>query len=145
MSDLLDRISKLLALADNAGTPEEADAAMAKAQFLCTQSQIELEVARLHQADKARRKTPIQKVVMLAPRDVTRGRRINNAAEMCSLFLAIAEANDIQCNIYHDSSGIIAFGFESDIEVCRGALRLACGADEGSMRCRHCCWPTQAC
>jgi hypothetical protein len=111
MDKQLDRISKLLRQAEKAGTPEEADAFMAKAQQLATATAIDLEVARQHVADKERRKVPTMRQVKIGEQ----GKRLLHT--YVELFLAIARANDITCDIAHNSTYVYAFGFDTDIDV----------------------------
>lgn len=124
MSKTLDRIALLLNQAENTDNEAEANAFMEKAQTLATAAQIELEVARQHQADKTKREVPEQRRVTVAgfvggdANYYSRARVQNNAAERVQLFLSIAAQNSVKCNIAHNSTYVIAFGFPSDIDVC---------------------------
>lgn len=123
MSKTLDRISLLLNQAENTTNEAEATAFMEKAQALATAAQIELEVARQHQADKTKREAPTQRKITVAGYTnpgtyYSRQRVQNNAAEMVNLFSTIAGQNNVRINIAHNSTYVIAFGFPSDIDVC---------------------------
>jgi hypothetical protein len=108
---VLRQIAAALRTAENAGTPDEADNAMQVAQRLATRYSIDLAVARSHAAP-ARRATPTHRSITLGePRK--RGLRT-----YVGLFLAIAEANDVTCNIAHNSTYVVAFGYEDDIALC---------------------------
>lgn len=107
---MIDRIAKLIALAEAAGTVEEAEAAFAKAQELATRHQIDLELARLQAAPKARQ-TPVQRVITIG----VRGKRSN--ASLVELFDTIGRANDVKCLIAHDSTRVYAHGFPSDLDT----------------------------
>lgn len=108
----LEKVGKLLRQAERAGTPEEAEAFFAKAQELATVNAIDLAVARAHVGKHEKREEPIIENITIGPR----GKR--GLASLVKLFLAIAEVNDVQCNIAHNSTYVIAFGFKSDIELC---------------------------
>lgn len=116
MSKTLDRIAALLAQAEDKGATEaEAATYVAKAQQLATLAAVDLETARQHQADKTRRESPIQRQITVAG---TVGSRVqNNAAEYCSLFLAIGQVQDVEFDIAHNNTYVIAYGLPSDIEV----------------------------
>lgn len=113
----MDRIAALLAQAEHPGTTDvEAEAFFAAAQRIATAAEISLETARQHQADKTKRETPIQKQIVLVQR--RQGAKVpNNSAQFCELFMAIGQANSLKFNIFHNSTGVIAFGMPSDIEV----------------------------
>jgi uncharacterized protein DUF2786 len=107
---MIDRIAKLLALAEGAKTPEEAEAAFGKAQELASRYAIDLELARLRTAPKVREK-PIKKTVRIGEA----GQRGN--AALVKLFIAIGAANDVSVLIAHNSTYVIAHGMPSDIEA----------------------------
>ena len=65
MSDLIDKIAKLLNLAERASTQAERDAYMDKVQTLATTAQIDLEEARQRQADTTKREQPERRTVTL--------------------------------------------------------------------------------
>jgi hypothetical protein len=109
---ILGRIAAALRTAENAGTEDEAANAMAVAQRLATTYSVDLAVARSHSARQGRRPTPAHRTVTLGEAG-KRGLRT-----YVSLFLAIADANDVTCNIAHNSTYVIAFGFEDDIALC---------------------------
>lgn len=111
MSSILDKISKVLAKAENTDNEHEADAFLAQAQRMATAHSIDLAVARRHVAKAQRREAPVQKTV-----DIGAPRAVGNA-RMVSLFVAIADNNDVTCNVAHNSTFVVAFGFPSDIEV----------------------------
>jgi hypothetical protein len=112
MSDrMLDKLAKLLNQAENASTPGEAAAFMKKAQALATLTSIDLAVARQHTAKKEQREQPTHKTITIGQP------RRNNNARLVNLFLAVADNNDVKCNIAKNSTYVIAFGMPSDIEV----------------------------
>ena len=126
---IVSRIAKALALAEGS-SGHEAENAMAFAQRLASTYAIDLEVARRQMADKNKREVPIQKRISF---DNAIARR-NTKKSLVELFLKIGYANDVKCNIYHDSSGVIAFGFPSDIDMTERifavvAVQMIAGAD----------------
>lgn len=112
MSKALDRISKLLAKAENAGTPEEAETFMAKVQEMATLTGIDLAVARMHQAKKEKVQEPEERRIQVNPYS----RRFNRK-HFVDLALAIADVNDCECTISGNDISITALGFPSDIDV----------------------------
>lgn len=108
----LELIGKLMRQAEGTDNDNEAAVFMDRAQRLATANGIDLAVARAHVGKHEKRETPIIKNIVVG----TRGKR--GLASFVRLFLQIAEANDVQCNIAHNSTYVIAFGYESDIEVC---------------------------
>lgn len=110
--DYLAKIGSLLALAENASTEAEADAAMKRAQILASKHAIDVETARQAVKDRTTRQTPIVRNIVLGER----GKR--GLATYVQLFLGIAAANDVTCNIAHNSTYVNAFGFPTDIDMC---------------------------
>lgn len=111
MSRQLDKLSLILRQAERASTEAEAEAFMAKAQDLATHWAIDLEIARQHVADKETRKVPVMREILIGQS----GKRLLHT--YVRLFLAIANANDITCDIASNSTKVYAFGFDSDIDV----------------------------
>lgn len=112
MSDrMLDRLAKILNQAEKASTPEEADAFMERAQALATTHSIDLAIAQRHTAKKEKREQPTHKTITIGQP------RKNNNARLVSLFLAVADNNDVKVNIAMNSTWVIAYGMPSDIEV----------------------------
>lgn len=107
---MLDRIAKLLNQAENAGTPEEADIFMAKAQELATLYSVDLAKAR--HATKDKEKTvPEQRTIHIGERG---GRGLRTLVD---LYLGIAAANDITCTIAHNATRVYAVGFKEDLDI----------------------------
>src|SRR4051812_20337017 len=108
----LTRLAALLRQAESTDNEHEAEAFMAAAQRLATATSIDLAVARAHSARKERRAAPIAKRIEIGPP----GKRALRT--YVQLFLAIARANDITCDLASNSTYVIAYGFETDIEMC---------------------------
>jgi len=108
---ILDRLAKILNQAENASTEAERDTFMSFAQKISTDNAIDLALARQHTAKKEEREQPEVRNIKVGPR----GAKGN--AKKVSLLLAIGQSNDLRFNIFHDSSGVVAFGFPSDIDV----------------------------
>lgn len=110
---MLDTLSKLLNQAENAATPEEAEAFFAKAQELATLHAISLAEARAHTAKSQQREQPTHEQVMVGqPRQ-----HVNS--HLCLLSVAIGEANSLRTNIASNNTYIIWFGLPSDIEAAK--------------------------
>lgn len=109
---MLTRIGGLLRQAESTDNPHEGEAFMAAAQRLATASSIDLAVARAHAAGREKRSTPIQRLITIGEPG-KKGLRT-----YAQLFLVIAAANDVQCDIAQSSAVIYAYGFSGDIDVC---------------------------
>ncbi|MGQ4597995.1 DUF2786 domain-containing protein [Nocardia sp. R6R-6] len=109
---MLTRIGGLLRKAESTDNEHEAEAFLAAAQRLATKSSIDLAVARAHIAGRERRPTPVQRIIPIgAP-----GKR--GLRTYVQLFVAIAAANDVRCDVARTSTQVYAYGFDSDIDTC---------------------------
>ncbi|WP_067532925.1 DUF2786 domain-containing protein [Nocardia crassostreae] len=109
---LLTRIGGLLRQAESTDNAHEAGAFLAAAQKLATRSAIDLTVARAHIASRERRPTPVQRVVPIGEAG-KRGLRT-----YVQLFVAIATANDVRCDVTRTSTTVYAYGFDTDLDTC---------------------------
>lgn len=109
---MLTRIGGLLRKAESTDNEHEAEAFLAAAQRLATRSSIDLAVARAHVAGRERRTTPIQRMIQIGEAG-KKGLRT-----YVQLFVAIADANDVRCDVTRTSTQVFAYGFESDIATC---------------------------
>ena len=114
MSDekYLTKLAALLRQAESTDNEHEAEAFMGAAQRLATVSSIDLAVARAHTARAERRTTPVARRIEIGPA----GKRALKT--YVQLFLAIAHANDLSCDLASNSTFVMAYGFETDIDVC---------------------------
>lgn len=112
MSKMLDKVSKLLAKAENAGTPEEAEAFMAKAQEMAAQNGLDLAVARMHQAKKERVEDPEERRIQVSPYT-----RKQNRKHFMELAMHIADVNDVRYLVGGGDYVLHAVGFPSDLDV----------------------------
>ncbi len=113
MSDerYLTKLAALLRQAESTDNEHEAEAFMAAAQRLATLTSIDLAVARAHTAREQRRTTPVARRIEIGPA----GKRALKT--YVQLFLAIARANDLSCDLASNSTYVMAYGFETDVEV----------------------------
>ncbi|WP_067884589.1 DUF2786 domain-containing protein [Nocardia vaccinii] len=109
---LLTRIGGLLRQAESTDNEHEAEAFLAAAQRLATRSSIDLTVARAHVTGRERRATPVQRIIAIGEPG-KRGLRT-----YVQLFVAIAAANDVRCDVTRTSTQVYAYGFDSDIASC---------------------------
>ncbi|GAA5045842.1 DUF2786 domain-containing protein [Nocardia callitridis] len=109
---MLTRIGGLLRKAESTDNEHEAEAFLAAAQRLATRSSIDLTVARAHVAGRERRATPVQRMIPIG----TAGKR--GLRTYVQLFVAIASANDVRCDVARTSTQVYAYGFDSDIDAC---------------------------
>ncbi len=108
----LAKLAALLRQAERTDNENEAEAFMAAAQRLATATSIDLAVARAYAARRERRATPVAKRIEIGPP----GKRALRT--YVQLFLAIARANDLTCDLAGNSTYVIAYGFETDVDVC---------------------------
>ncbi|MCX5044936.1 DUF2786 domain-containing protein [Aldersonia sp. NBC_00410] len=108
----LARIGGLLRQAESTDNEHEAAAFLAAAQRLATQSSIDLAVARSHVANRERRPVPTQRMVTIG----AAGKK--GLRTYAQLFLLIAAANDVRCDITQSSALVYAYGFDTDIDTC---------------------------
>lgn len=113
MSDdrTLGRIAGLLRKAESTDNEHERDACMQTAQRLATMASVDLAVARAADPARRSRATPIHRQVVIGPA----GKR--GLYTYVRLFLEVALANDLRCDIAHNSTYVIAYGFPDDIEA----------------------------
>ncbi|MET8876098.1 DUF2786 domain-containing protein [Nocardia sp. NPDC004604] len=109
---MLTRIGGLLRQAESTENEHEAEAFLAAAQRLATRSSIDLAVARAHIAGRERRPTPVQRMIPIGEPG-KKGLRT-----YVQLFVAIAAANDVRCDVARTSTQVYAYGFDSDIDAC---------------------------
>ncbi|WP_433600187.1 DUF2786 domain-containing protein [Nocardia sp. CA-135953] len=109
---MLTRIGGLLRQAESTDNEHEAEAFLAAAQRLATRSSIDLAVARAHIAGRERRPTPMQRMIPIGEPG-KKGLRT-----YVQLFVAIAAANDVRCDVARTSTQVYAYGFDSDIDTC---------------------------
>jgi hypothetical protein len=113
MSDdkMLARIAALLRQAEGTDNIHEAEAFMAAAQRLATATSIDLAVARAHSAKRTAVQTPVQRTITIGTAG-TRGLRT-----YVQLFVVIAAANDVRCDVASNSTFVYAYGFAEDIDA----------------------------
>ncbi|WP_132992211.1 DUF2786 domain-containing protein [Gordonia zhaorongruii] len=109
---LLTRIAGLLRQAEGTDNEHEAEAFMAAAQRLATAASIDLALARSHDGAQRRSVAPITRQIRMGDAG-KRGLRT-----YVQLFVQIARANDVTCDVASNSTFVIAYGFESDIDTC---------------------------
>jgi len=113
MSDdkMLARIAALLRQAEGTDNTHEAEAFMAAAQRLATATSIDLAVARAHSAARTKSQMPVQRTITIGNAG-TRGLRT-----YVQLFVVIANANDVKCDVASNSTFVYAYGFAEDIDA----------------------------
>jgi Protein of unknown function (DUF2786) len=113
MSDdkMLARIAALLRQAEGTDNTHEADAFMAAAQRLATATSIDLAVARAHSDQRTKAQMPVQRTITIG-NPGSRGLRT-----YVQLFVVIAQANDVKCDVASNSTFVYAYGFAEDIDA----------------------------
>jgi hypothetical protein len=113
MSDdkMLARIAALLRQAEGTDNVHEAEAFMAAAQRLATATSIDLAVARSHTDHRTKAQMPVQRTITIGEAG-TRGLRT-----YVQLFVVIAAANDVKCDVASNSTFVHAYGFAEDIDA----------------------------
>lgn len=107
----LGRIAALLRKAEGTDNAHEAEAYLAAAQRLATAASIDLAVARVHSADRQTRARPSQREILIGEAG-KRGLRT-----YVELFVAIARANDVTCDVARNSTRVFAYGFDTDLDT----------------------------
>lgn len=134
MSKVLDKVSKLLAKAENAGTPEEAEAFMAGAMKMASVNNIDLAIARMHQASKERVQEPEERRIQVNPYN-----RRHNRKHHLELAMAICDVNDVRYLIGGREYTLHAVGFPSDLDMVEAlythlSVQMAVECDEALKR-----------
>jgi hypothetical protein len=108
---MLARIAALLRQAENTDNVHEAETFMAAAQRLATTTSIDLAVARAHSATRSKAQAPTQRTITIGNAGA-RGLRT-----YVQLFVVIAAANDVKCDVASNSTFVYAYGFAEDIDA----------------------------
>jgi hypothetical protein len=108
---MLTRIAALLRQAEGTDNAHEAEAFMAAAQRLATATSIDLAIARSHADKRTLAQTPVQRTISIGMAG-TRGLRT-----YVQLFVVIALANDVRCDVASNSTFVYAYGFAEDIDA----------------------------
>ncbi|MGH3632648.1 DUF2786 domain-containing protein [Mycobacterium sp.] len=108
---MLARIAALLRQAEGTDNVHEAEAFMTAAQRLATATSIDLAVARAHAAKRTPAQTPIQRTISIGAA-ASKGLRT-----YVQLFVVIAHANDVRCDVASNSTFVYAYGFAEDIDA----------------------------
>ncbi|WP_026917358.1 DUF2786 domain-containing protein [Gordonia shandongensis] len=109
---LLTKIGGLLRQAEGTDNEHEAEAFMAAAQRLATAASIDLAVARAHDAAARAAAAPITRRIEIG----AAGKR--GLRTYVALFVQIAQANDVTCDVASNSTFVLAYGFAADIDAC---------------------------
>lgn len=105
------KIAKLLLKAERTTNEHEADAYMAAAQRLSTEYQIDMELARLAHGGAQAKPVPVIRKITLGEE----GKR--GLFTYVKLFSAIATPNSVKIDIARNSTYVIAYGFDTDIDT----------------------------
>ena len=108
---MLARIAALLRQAEGTDNAHEAEAFMAAAQRLATATSIDLAVARSHADKRTPAQAPTQRTITIGAAG-TKGLRT-----YVQLFVVIAAANDVRCDVASNSTFVYAYGFTEDIDA----------------------------
>lgn len=108
---MLARIAALLRQAEGTDNAHEAEAFMAAAQRLATATSIDLAVARSHAAKRSPVQSPIQRTITVGAAG-SKGLRT-----YVQLFVVIAAANDVRCDVASNSTFVYAYGFAEDVDA----------------------------
>lgn len=108
---MLVRIAALLRQAEGTDNVHEAEAFTAAAQRLATATSIDLAVARAHAGNRTPAQSPIQRTITIGAAG-SKGLRT-----YVQLFVVIAAANDVRCDVASNSTFVYAYGFAEDIDT----------------------------
>lgn len=125
----LDKLGKILALADGGATEEERDAFMRKAEELAAVLGVELAVARAAHADKSKREEPERRMVKVG------NERSRYNAYMVELFIACAYPHDVRVTIGWRNIMCHGYGLPSDLAIVEAmfgvtAIQMVTDADK---------------
>ena len=120
---MLSRIAALLRQAEGTDNSHEADAFMSAAQRLATAASIDLAVARSHSTNRSAAQAPTQRTITIGAAG-TKGLRT-----YVQLFVLIASANDVRCDVASNSTFVYAYGFAEDIDATPRSVRQPGGSD----------------
>lgn len=107
----LTKIGNLLRQAEGTDNPHEADAFTEAAQRLATANAIDLELARAAAGRRDKVPSPIVRSIQIGEQG-KRGLRT-----YVQLFMQIARANDVKCDVASNSTYVVAYGDEADIDM----------------------------
>ncbi len=108
---MLTRIGALLRQAEGTDNVHEAEAFLAAAQRLATATSIDLAVARSHAATRSAAQAPVQRTISIG-QPGAKGLRT-----YVQLFVLVAAANDVRCDVASNSTFVYAYGFAEDIDA----------------------------
>src|ERR1700739_405040 len=108
---MLARIAALLRQAEGTDNSHEADAFMSAAQRLATAESIDLAVARSHASNRSAAQTPMQRTITIG----TAGSK--GLRTYVQLFVVIAAANDVRCDVASNSTFVYAYGVAQALET----------------------------
>src|ERR1700759_5030643 len=108
---MLARIAALLRQAEGTDNAHEADAFMSAAQRLATAASMDLGVAGSHSSARSAAQAPTQRTITIGMAG-SKGLRT-----YVQLFVVIATANDVRCDVASNSTFVYAYGFAEDIET----------------------------
>lgn len=109
----LTRIAALLRKAESTDNEHEADAFLQAAQRLATAASVDLAVARAHADKQEKRATPEQREILIGEPG-KRGLRT-----YVELFVAVAQPNDVRCDVARNSTRVFAYGFDTDLDTAQ--------------------------
>lgn len=116
----IDTVAALLAKSERTDSEEEAEAYLAKAQHLATLHAIDLAALAARQSAKDHRPAKLlQRTIRIGE-----PRRAANT-HLVALFSTIARPNDVLVDVAHNSTYVIAYGSEDDVDTVE-AIWLAC-------------------
>lgn len=110
-SRTLPRIAALLRKAESTDNEHEAAAYMEAAQRLATAASIDLSLARAHIDSTENRTAPTQREIVIGDA----GKR--GLKTYVELYIAIARANDVTCDVARNSTRVFAYGFDTDLDT----------------------------
>ena len=108
----VERIGALLAKAESTDSEHERDALVAAAQRLAAKHSIDLALAAGRSSDR----TPQLVVERFAFPDSAQNRNLKK--HLVRLMSAVVRSNDVRMDIFSNSSGVILYGYASDVIAC---------------------------
>jgi len=133
MSDALEKLGKILALADNGMTEGERDRALQVAEEMAAALGVDLAVARARHADRSRRESAVKRQVRIGDE------RSRYNAYLVQLFVSIAEPHDVIVTVGWRNLYVFGYGLPSDLAIVEAlygvaAVRMVADADAALRR-----------
>ena len=112
---MLEKIASLLSKAESTDSEHEAAALVEAAQRIASTYAIDMALAEHRRSTRRASEMPVVQRVAFEQASTNR----NLKKHLVSLMSAVARPNDVKMDIFHNSSGVILYGYASDIAAAQ--------------------------